>query len=99
MIVKELEIFYHRYLMVRSKNYIPKIPIIGKKRKETTKNKKTRYEMSLSVHDKDRNNIEMTFGLIKNFKRLLMRYERKLENYSSLCFLACSIIILKRIKN
>jgi len=65
----------------------------------TTKIKRTRHELSLSVHDKDRNNIEMTFGLIKNFKRIIMRYEKKLENYGSLCSLACSIIILKRIKS
>jgi len=84
---------------LKSKKYIPKIPIINKKRKMTTKIKRTRHELSLSVHDKDRNNIEMTFGLIKNFKRIIMRYEKKLENYGSLCSLACSIIILKRIKS
>ena len=88
---------------LRSKKFIPKIPMINKKKRKFKKVKNgkkynPRYEYSLAVHDKDRNNIEMTFGILKNFKRLIMRYERKLIYYSSLCSLACSIVILKRSK-
>jgi len=77
--------------------------MINKKKRKIKKVKNgkkynPRYELSLAVHDKDRNNIEMTFGIFKNFKRLIMRYERKLIYYSSLCSLAVSIVILKRSK-
>ena len=40
--------------------------------------------------------IERLFAWLQNFRRLVVRYEHKLDNYLAMVKLACSLILLKR---
>jgi len=41
--------------------------------------------------------VERTFAWMGNFRRLVVRYERKLQIYSAFFHLACLMIVLKRL--
>ncbi len=41
--------------------------------------------------------VERTFAWLGNFRRLVVRYERKLQIYSAFFHLACLMIVLKRL--
>lgn len=44
---------------------------------------------------KERNLVERFFNLIKHFRRVATRYEKKALNYLSIIYFASSIILLK----
>lgn len=41
--------------------------------------------------------VERTNAWIQNFRRLVVRYERKVEVYEALVYLACALITLRRV--
>lgn len=45
---------------------------------------------------RNRNRIERLFGHLKQFRRLATRFEKSIENYASIIFLACSWIWLNQ---
>lgn len=43
--------------------------------------------------------VEQTFALLHQFKRLAVRWERRLEPHDAFLSLACSLICWRRLKN
>lgn len=41
--------------------------------------------------------VERTNSWIQNFRRLVVRYERDVDNFTGLLYLACALITLKRV--
>lgn len=55
----------------------------------------------LTTYDKiklsKRHIVENTFSWFKKFKRLILRYDRKIENFKSFVYIGASIIISKKV--
>jgi transposase len=43
--------------------------------------------------------VERLFAWLGNFRRLVVRYERRVDNYLGLVHLGCIVILLRRLPN
>ncbi|MFF4732244.1 transposase [Streptomyces mirabilis] len=53
---------------------------------------------NIKVLGKLRYVVEQTFSLLRHFKRLAVRWERRLDLHNALVSLACSLICWRRLK-
>src|SRR6478609_2820493 len=74
--------------------YVPHIPY---KRKRGQKKKENSNQKKYSSDKNKRWVIERTNSWYNRFRKLFIRYERKMENYLGLVQLSCSIIIYRKI--
>lgn len=51
---------------------------------------------SNNKYNSDRCIVERFFGWIKQYRRLILRYDRKINNYLEFCFLAFSTLVFKK---
>lgn len=65
--------------------------------KKNQKGKKLESKRKLDIL-KSRNSVERVFGWVKSFRRIILRYESKMNNYMQFWFLAILEILLFRIK-
>ena len=68
--------------------------IAPRRRRNRKKPKKTQYGRKLRRY-KRRWKIERLFAWLHNFRRLVVRYERRAENYLGLVKLGCIVILLR----
>jgi transposase len=55
------------------------------------KNRKIQYEYDRALY-KQRNVIERTFGRIKDFRRIAIRFDRNVKNFLAACCIAAAVI-------
>lgn len=77
--------------LLKQKNYVQKCH-----NKKNWKNK-IYHNKRGEVINKIRNVIERTFGWVKKFRRLIVRYERHIDTFMGFLKLACIVITLRRI--
>jgi transposase len=76
------------------RGYVPHTPY---KRKRGQKREETKYQKRYSYAKNKRWVVERTNSWHNRFRKLFIRYEKKVENYLGLIQLSCSIIIYRKI--
>lgn len=77
---------------LRNLGYIPLIPLRKNSKRILTKYQKTHY-----VHDSNRNNVEIVFGRLDNYRRITVRREKRIKYYETFAIFGLCLISYNKI--